>query len=64
MPRAQRKNWGMRAAAFAAIIVWQIYESARASLSSSDDGALLRYLIIGAALFGLIVSLVKLGVDY
>jgi hypothetical protein len=54
----------MRAAVCAAVVVWQIYESARASLFSSGEGELLRFLILGAALCGLVVSLLKLGVDY
>ena len=64
MSGAPRKNWGMRAAVCAAVVVWQIYESARASLFSSGEGELTRYVILGAALCGLVVSLLKLGVDY
>ena len=64
MAGAPKRNWGLRAAVCAAVVVWQIYEMARASVSSPSEGNALRYLILAAALFGLVFSLLKLGVDY
>ena len=61
---AAKKNWGRWAAVCAAVVVWQIYEIASASVFSPNEGNYLRYLIIGTALFGLVASLVKLSVDY
>ncbi|MGD0188736.1 MAG: hypothetical protein ABSC25_26320 [Roseiarcus sp.] len=58
------KNWGLRALGCAAIVVWQIYEMASARVSGSNDDDALRYVVIGAALIGLIASLVRLSVDY
>ncbi len=58
------KHWGLKAAACAAIVVWQIYEMASASVFSSSEGNYLRYIAIGAALFGLVTSLLKLSADY
>jgi len=57
-------NWGLKAAACAAVVVWQIYEMARESVFAPSEGNLLRYFAIAAALVGLIASLVKLSVDY
>ncbi len=64
MVRRSGANWGIKAAACAAIIAWQIYEMARSSVFSPDEGNALRYLVIGVALFGLIASLLKLNADY
>lgn len=64
MALRQGSNWDLKAAACAAIVVWQIYDLASASVSSSNDGNLLRYAVIGAGLVGVIASLVKLSVDY
>ena len=65
MAPRQGRNWGLKAAACAAIVAWQIYEMASASLFAPNEaGDLLRYLAIGAALFGLVASLVKLSADY
>lgn len=58
------KHWGLKAAACAAIVVWQIYEMASASVFSPSEGDYLRYLVIGAALFGLVASLLKHSADY
>ena len=58
------KNWGLRAAACAAIIVWQIYGVARASVFSANEGNDLRYLVIGVALIELVAALLKLSADY
>jgi Zn-dependent protease len=58
------KNWGLRAAACAAVVVWQIYEMASARVFASNESDTLRYVVIGAALFGLIASLLKLSADY
>jgi hypothetical protein len=64
MVQRQGKNWGLRAAVCAAVVAWQIGEmaSARAVFASESDA--LRYLVIGAALVGLVASLVKLSADY
>lgn len=56
------QHWGLKAAACAAI--WQIYELASASVFEAGEGNLLRYAIIGAALCGLVASLLKLSADY
>jgi len=64
MVKRQGTNWGLRALICAAIIVWQIYDFATARVFSSTDGDTMRYLINGAALVGLVASLVKLSVDY
>lgn len=64
MAPRQGRNWGLKAAACAAIVVWQIYEMANASLFAPSEGNLLRYLVIAAGLFGLVASLVKLSADY
>ena len=60
----REKHWGLKATACAAIVVWQIYEMANASVFLSNDGGYLRYFVIGAALFGLVASLLKLTADY
>jgi hypothetical protein len=60
----REKHWGLKATACAAIVVWQIYEIANASAFMPNDAGYLRYLVIGAALFGLIASLMKLTADY
>ncbi len=59
-----QKHWGLKAAACAAIVVWQIYEMASASVLSAGEGNYLRYLAIAGALLGLVASLVKLSADY
>ncbi len=64
MVERKGKNWGLRAVVFAAIVVWQIYDMARASVFTSNGGDLLRYVVIGAALLGLVASLLKLSADY
>jgi hypothetical protein len=58
------RSWGLRALVFAGVIVWEIYDLASARLFASNEGDTLRYIVIGAALCGLVVSLVKLSVDY
>jgi len=60
MSKGGSKNWGLRAAVCAAVVVWQIYEMARASVVASDDVGYSRYAIIGVALIGLVASLVNL----
>jgi hypothetical protein len=60
----QGNNWGLKAAACAAIVVWQIYEIVNVSVFAPDDGKQLHYLIVAVGLVGLIASLVKLSVDY
>ncbi len=64
MVRQREKHWGLKAAVCAAIVVWQVYDMAKASVFSPSEGGYLRYFIIGAALFGLVASLVKLSADY
>ncbi len=64
MVHRREKNWGLKAAACGAIVIWQIYDMASASVFSPNEGNYLRYLVIGAALFGLVASLVKLTADY
>ena len=63
MVRKQSKNWGLRAALCAGVVVWQIYELATASVFTPGDVGYLNYLLGGAALFGLIASLLKLVVE-
>jgi hypothetical protein len=64
MPKRENKNWGLRAALCAAVVVWQIYEMAEASVFSPNDVGYVNYLVIGVALAGLVASLLKLVVDY
>ena len=60
MVKSQNKNWGLRAALCAAVVVWQIYELATASVFSPGDSGYVNYLIVGVALIGLIASLLKM----
>ena len=60
----REKHWGLKATACAAIVVWQIYEIANASALTRDSSDYLRYFVFGAALFGLVASLLKLSTDY
>ena len=64
MVERQGKNWGLRAAICAAVVAWQIYDMVSARLTQSSEGDTLRLVVIGAALFGLVFSLVRLSVDY
>ena len=63
MVKSQSKNWGLRAALCAAVVVWQIYEMATASVFAPGDVGYTHYLIIAVALAGLIASLLKLVVE-
>jgi phosphoglycerol transferase MdoB-like AlkP superfamily enzyme len=63
MVKSQSKNWGLRAALCAAVVVWQICEMATASVFAPDDFGYVRYLIVGVALVGLVASLLKLVVE-
>jgi hypothetical protein len=63
MVKREGKNWGLRAALCAAVVVWQIYEMATASVFSPGDAGYVHYLIVGVALAGLIASLVKMVVE-
>ncbi|MGA2494243.1 MAG: hypothetical protein ABSF67_15070 [Roseiarcus sp.] len=63
MVKSQSKNWGLRAALCAAVVVWQIYELATASVFAPGDIGYVNYLIVGVALIGLIASLLKLVVE-
>jgi hypothetical protein len=63
MVKRESKNWGLRAALCAGVIVWQIYEMSSASLFAPSDLGYAHYLIIGAALAGLTASLVKMLVE-
>jgi hypothetical protein len=60
MVKRQSKNWGLRAALCAGIVVWQIYEMATASVFAPGDADYVHYLIVGVALVGLVASLLKL----
>ncbi|MGO9772485.1 MAG: hypothetical protein ACLPSW_23620 [Roseiarcus sp.] len=64
MVERKGKNWGLRAIVCAAVVVWQIYEMASASVLTSNGSNVLRYVVIGAALLGLVASLLKLSADY
>jgi hypothetical protein len=64
MVKRESKNWGLRAAACAAVVIWQIYELAAASVFTPGDIGYMHYLIIGVALVGLVASLLKLVVEY
>jgi hypothetical protein len=61
MVRRQAGHWRLKAAVCAAIVAWQVYEMATASVFAPNEGNYLRYLIVGCALFGLVLSLVKLS---
>jgi hypothetical protein len=63
MVKNQSKNWGLRAALCAAVVVWQIYVLATASVSAPGDIGYGNYLIVGVALIGLVASLLKLVVE-
>jgi hypothetical protein len=63
MVRRQSKNWSLRAALCAAVVIWQIYEMATASVFSPGDAGYVHYLVIGVALVGLVASLLKLVVE-
>jgi hypothetical protein len=63
MVKNQGKNWGLRAALCAGVVVWQIYELATASVFAPGETGYLNYLIGAVALFGLIASLLKLVVE-
>jgi hypothetical protein len=63
MVKNQSKNWGLRAALCAAVVVWQIYVLATASVSAPGDIGSGTYLIVGVALIGLVASLLKLVVE-
>ena len=60
MVKSQSKNWGLRAALCAAVVIWQIYELATASVFAPGDFGYVDYLIVAVALIGLIASLLKL----
>ncbi len=63
MVKRQSKNWGLRAALCAAVVVWQIYEMATASVFAPGDAGYVNYFIVGVALIGLVASLLKLVVE-
>jgi hypothetical protein len=63
MVKSQSKNWGLRAALCAAVVVWQIYQLATASVFAPGDSGYVNYLVVGVALIGLIASLLKLVVE-
>ncbi len=64
MVERKGKNWGLRAIVCAAVVVWQIYDMASASVLTSNGSNVLRCVVIGAALLGLVASLLKLSADY
>ena len=63
MVKRQSKNWGLRAALCAAVVVWQIYDMATASVFAPNDVGYTHYLLGGVALVGLVASLLKLVAD-
>jgi hypothetical protein len=63
MVKSQSKNWGLRAAFCAAVVAWQVYELATASVFAPGDSGYVNYLIVGVALIGLVASLLKLVVE-
>ncbi len=63
MVKRESKNWGVKAAFCAAVIAWQVYEMATASIFSPADVGYTRYVIVGVALIGLVASLLKLVTD-
>ena len=60
MVKSQSKNWGLRAALCAAVVVWQVYQLATAKMFALGESSYVNYLIVGVALIGLVASLVKL----
>ena len=62
--RQGTQHWGVKAAACAAVVAWQVYELAKDSVFSASEGNLLHYGVIAAALGGLVVSLLRLNADY
>ena len=64
MVKSENKNWGLRAALCGAVVIWQIYELATASVFTPGEDGTMHYLIIGVALVGLVASLLKLVVEY
>ena len=60
MVKSQGKNWGLRAALCAAVVVWQVYQLATAKMFALGESSYVNYLIVGVALIGLVASLVKL----
>jgi len=64
MAKRDSGHWGVKAALCAAIIAWQVYDMATASVFSPADIGYMRYLIVGVALIGLVASLLKFVVDY
>jgi 2-methylcitrate dehydratase PrpD len=63
MVKRQSKNWGLRAALCAAVVAWQIYDIATASVFTPNDVGYTHYLLGGVALVGLVASLLKLVAD-
>jgi uncharacterized membrane protein YjfL (UPF0719 family) len=63
MVRRRAGHWGLKAAVCAAIVAWQVYEMATASVFEPNEGNYLRYLALGGALFGLVASLLKLSAE-
>jgi len=61
--RQGTQHWGLKAAACAAVVTWQIYELAKDSVFAVRESNLPHYILIAAALGGLVVSLLKLGAD-
>jgi len=61
--KRQSKNWGLRAMLFGAVVAWQVFDLASGSVSAPDDAANWHYLVIGAALIGLVTSLLRVVVE-
>ena len=63
MVRRQGKNWGLRATLCAGVVVWEIYQYLTTSVMSPGQGGYVGMLILGAALVGLVASLLKLSTE-
>jgi hypothetical protein len=61
MVRRQGKNWGLRAALCAGVVIWQIYQYATTNVMSPGQGDYGGMLILGVALVGLVASLLKMS---
>jgi hypothetical protein len=63
MVSRQGKNWGLRAALCAGVVIWEIYQMATTSVTTPGQGGYVGALILGAALAGLVASLLKMSTE-
>jgi hypothetical protein len=63
MVRHQAKNWGLRATLCAGVVIWEIYQMATTSVMTPGQGGYTGALILGAALVGLVASLLKMSTE-